>query len=171
MNQQWRNKQEFGWICWLFYKTVMDKTNKHSLNRSQKQLIETPDPQFNRGFQYTVPFDRYLTNLSIVYHVEMLVIQCFWTIRFQSQLWKNIIVCNTITIDSNGYLHSIHKTNRIEQWNLFSFTSTLFMLVQYNDFMRLSSTIQFIHLIVSIHISILNIESSSIVSVWIFDFS
>ena len=69
---------------------------------------------------------------------------------FQSQLWKYIIVCYTFTIDSNGYLHSIHNTNRIEQWNPFSFASTLFMLVQYNDFMRLSSTIQFIHLIVSI---------------------
>ena len=80
----------------------------------------------------------------------MLVIQCFWIIQSQSQLWKNIIVFYTITIDSNGYLHSIHKTIRIEQWNPFSFTSTLFMLVQYNDFMRLSSTIQFIHLIVSI---------------------
>ena len=128
----------------------MDKTNEHSLNRSQKQLIETPDSQFNRGFQYTIPFDRFVTTLSIVYHVEILVIQCFWIIQSQSQLWKNIIVCYTITIDSNGYLHSIHKTNRIEQWNLFSFTSTLFMLVQYNDFMRLSSTIQFIHLIVFI---------------------
>ena len=38
----------------------------------------------------------------------------------------------------------------IEQWNPFSFASTLFMLIQYNDFMRLSSTIQFIHLIVFI---------------------
>ena len=150
MNQQWKNKQEFGWICWFFYKTVMDKTNKHSLNRSPKQLIETPDPQFNRDFQYTVPFDRFVTTLSIVYHDEMLEIQCFWTIQSQSQLWKIFIVCYTFTIDSNGYLHSIQKTIRIEQWNPFSFTSTLFMLVQYNDFMRLSSTIQFIHLIVSI---------------------
>ena len=55
----------------------MDKTNEHSYNRSQEQLIETPDPQFNRGFQYTVPFDRFLTTLSIEYHVEMLEIQCF----------------------------------------------------------------------------------------------
>ena len=55
----------------------MDKTNKHSLNRSPKQLIETPDPQFNRDFQYTVPFDRFVTTLSIVYHDEMLEIQCF----------------------------------------------------------------------------------------------
>ena len=82
LNQQWKNKQEFGWICWLFYKMIMDKTNKHSLNRSQKQLIETPDPQFNRGFQYTVPFYNFLTTPSIEYHVEMLVIQCFWAIRF-----------------------------------------------------------------------------------------
>ena len=113
-------------------------------------MTETPDPQFNSGFQYTISFDRFLTTPSIVYHVEMLVIQCFWTIQSQSQPRKNIIVCYTITIDSNGYLHSIHKTNRIEQWNLFSFTSTLFMLVQYHDFMRLFSTIQFIYLIVSI---------------------
>ena len=113
-------------------------------------MIETTDPQFNRGSQYTVPFDRYLTTLSIEYHVEMLEIQCFWTIQSQFQLWKNITVCYTIPIDSNGYFHSTQKTNRIEQWNPFSFTSTLFMLVQYNDFMRLSSTIQFIHLIVSI---------------------
>ena len=55
----------------------MDKTNERSVNRSQKQLIETPDPQFNRGFQYTIPFDRFHTTPSIVYHVEMLVIQCF----------------------------------------------------------------------------------------------
>ena len=88
-HQQWKNKQEFGWICWFFYKMIMDKTNEHSYNRSQEQLIETPDPQFNRGFQCTIPFDRFLTILSIVYHVEMLVIQCFWTIRFQSQLRKN----------------------------------------------------------------------------------
>ena len=113
-------------------------------------MIETPDPQFNRDFQYTIPFDRFLTTLSIVYHVEMLVIQCFWTIQFQSQLWKNIIVFYTITIDRNGYLHSIHNTNRIEQWNPFLFASILFKLAQYNDFMRLSSTIQFIHLIVFI---------------------
>ena len=39
---------------------------------------------------------------------------------------------------------------QIKYWNPFSFTSTLFMLVQYNVFLRLSSTIQFIHLIVSI---------------------
>ena len=146
-------------------------------------MTETPDPQFNSGFQYTIPFDRFHTTLSIVYHVEMLVIQCFWTIQSQSQLRKNITVCYTITIDSNGYLHSIHKTNRIEQWNPFSFTSTLFMLVQYHDFMRLSSTIQFIHLMVFIQSSLIyrmikyntflfwNIESNSIVSVWIFDFT
>ena len=47
-----------------------------------------------------------------------------------------------------GYLLSIHNANRIEQLNPFSYTFTLFTLVQYNDFMRLSSTIQFIHLIV-----------------------
>ena len=74
-------------------------------------MIETPDSQFHRDFQYTIPFDRCLTTLSIVYHVEMLVIQCFWTIQYQSQLGKNIIVFYTITIDSNGYLHSIHKSN------------------------------------------------------------
>ena len=120
----------------------------NSLNRSQKQLIETPDPRFNHGFQYTIPFDRFLTTLSIVYHVKMLVIQCFWAIQFQAQLWKNIIVCYTITIDSNRRLSPFNT--QIQQWNPFSFTSTLFMLVQYNDFMRLSSTIQFIHLIVFI---------------------
>ena len=59
------------------YKMGMDHSNEHSWNRSQKQLIETPDPQFNRGFQYTIPFDRFHTTPSIVYHVEMLVIQCF----------------------------------------------------------------------------------------------
>ena len=80
-------------------------------------MIETPDSQFNRGFQYTISFDRFLTNLSIVYHVEMLVIQCFWTIQSQSQPRKNIFVFYTITIDSNGYLHSIHNTNRIESNN------------------------------------------------------
>ena len=95
----------------FFNKMIMDKTNEHNLNRSQKQLIETPDSQFNRGFQYTISFDRFLTTLSIVYQIEMLVIQWFWTIQSQSQLWKNIIVCYTITIDRNGYLHSIHKSN------------------------------------------------------------
>ena len=35
----------------------------------------------------------------------------------------------------------------IEQWNPLSFTPILFMIVQYNDFIRLSTTIQFIHLI------------------------
>ena len=35
----------------------------------------------------------------------------------------------------------------IEQWNPLSFTFILFMIVQYNDFIRLSTTIQFIHLI------------------------
>ena len=128
----------------------MDKTNENSLNRSQKQLIETPESQFNRGFQYTIPFDRFPTTLSIVYHVEMLVIQGFYTSQSQTQLWKNIIVCYTITIDRNGYLHAIHNKNRIEQWNPLSFVYTLFMIVQNNDFMRLSSTIQFIHLIVFI---------------------
>ena len=103
-HQQWRNKQEIEWICWFFYKMIIDKTNEHNLNRSQKQLIETPDSQINRGFQYTIPFDRFLTTLSIVYHVKMLVIQCFWAIQFQAQLWKNIIVCYTITIDSNRRL-------------------------------------------------------------------
>ena len=111
-------------------------------------MIETPVIQFNRDFQYTIPFDRFLATLSIVYHVEMLGIQCFWTIQYQSQLWKNIIVCYTITIDSNRRLSPFNT--QIQQWNPFSFTSTLFMLVQNNDFMRLSSTIQFIHLIVSI---------------------
>ena len=120
------------------------------MNRSHKQLAEIPVSQFNRGFQYIIPFDCFITTLSIVYHVEMAVIQCFWTIQSQSQLQKNIIVCYTVTIDSSGYFHSIHKTNRIEQWNPFSFASTLFMLVQYNDFMWLSSTIQFIHWIVFI---------------------
>ena len=109
-------------------------------------MAETPDSQFNRGFQYTIPFDRFPTTLSIVYHVEMLVIRCFWTIQSQSQLWKNIIVCYTITIDNNGYLHSIHY--RTLESILILFPSL--MIVQYNDFMRLSSTIQFIHLIVSI---------------------
>ena len=125
---------------------IMDKTNEHNLNRSQKQLIETPDSQFNRGFQYTISFDRFLTTLSIVYQIEMLVIQWFWTIQSQSQLWKNIIVCYTITIDNNGYLHSIHY--RTLESILILFPSL--MIVQYNDFMRLSSTIQFIHLIVFI---------------------
>ena len=31
------------------YKMGMDHSNEHSWNRSQKQLIETPDPQFNSG--------------------------------------------------------------------------------------------------------------------------
>ena len=35
----------------------------------------------------------------------------------------------------------------IEPWNPLSFTFILFLIVQYNDFRRLSSTIQFIHLI------------------------
>ena len=42
---------------------------------------------------------------------------------------------------------SIRYTIQIEQWNPLSFTFILFMIVQYNDFIRLSSTIQFIHLI------------------------
>ena len=45
---------------------------------------------------------------------------------------------------------TIQYTKPFEQGNPFSFTFTLFMLVQYNDFLRLSSTIQFMHLIVSI---------------------
>ena len=32
------------------YKMGMDHSNEQSWNRSQKQLIETPDPQFNSGF-------------------------------------------------------------------------------------------------------------------------
>ena len=35
----------------------------------------------------------------------------------------------------------------IEQWNPLSFTFILFMIVQYNDIIWLSTTIQFIHLI------------------------
>ena len=75
-NSEGINKS-LGVFVELNIKCVWNHWNEHSQNRSQKQLTETPDPQFNRGFQYTVPFDRFHTTLSIVYHVEMLEIQCF----------------------------------------------------------------------------------------------
>ena len=76
----------------------------------------------------------------------MLVIQCFWTILSQSQLRIKSIAHNTTDSDRRKYPFN----TQIQHWNPFSLASTLFMFVQYNDFMRLSSTIQFISLIVSI---------------------
>ena len=110
-------------------------------------MIETPDSQFNRGFQYTIPFNPFITTLSIVYHVEMLEMQCFSKIQSQSQLRKKSIAHYTVNSDRRKY-----PFNTQHKWTMdpFSFTSTLFMLVQYNDFMRLSRTIQLINLIVFI---------------------
>ena len=42
---------------------------------------------------------------------------------------------------------SIRYTIQIEHWNQLSFTFILFMIVKYTDFIWLSTTIQFIHLI------------------------
>ena len=64
------------------------------------------------------------------------------------------------TLDKSISLSSANSDRRIslfnaqykwiEPWNQLSFTFILFMIVQYNDFIWLSSTIQFIHLIVFI---------------------
>ena len=113
-DQQWKNKQEFGWICWFFFKMIMDNWNEHGLNRSQKQLIETSDSQFKSGFQYTIPFDRYCIILSIDLFVTLIirVIQWFWTIRSQSQLWKKSIAYYTINIDRRLFpFNTRHKSN------------------------------------------------------------
>ena len=54
----------------------MDNSNEHIKNRSQKQLTETPDSQFNNGFQYTIPFYCFLiissTNLFVTLIIQVI---------------------------------------------------------------------------------------------------
>ena len=125
---------------------IMDRTNKHSQNRSHKQLNETPYPQFNRDFQYTIQSVVFLSLYPLYITLKCQKYSAF--VQFSPSL--NFKRISLFAIQSLLIVMDISIQYTIIQWNPFSFASTLFMLVQYNDFMRLSSTIQFIHLIVSI---------------------
>ena len=90
-------------------------------------------------------------NYSIYLFVTLIirVIQLSQIIRFQSQFWKKFVAHQTINSDRRiSPFNTQYKSNNEIHSHSLPFYSWLFG--QYNDIMRLSSTIQFTHLIVFI---------------------